>query len=163
MSDSLVQRIIDELATAQDPSTVPYSEYIALLQQYRQDCVDRSQYDEAALAKTVLDRLRQAEEREVLHSIRQRQAAERRGVDEAHVSEFEQCRDMWDSKLQEYEKHADDLIQGMKERHLLEFQTFHEESAVAQSMMQCSFFLLLSVTAGDQIGLHVCVCVRCCV
>jgi hypothetical protein len=130
MSQSLVQRIIDELASTRDPSTIPYSEYIQLLQEYRQRCVQDAQYDEAHLAKTVLERLRLAEEKEVLSSIRQRQAAERKGVDEAHVQEFEQFRDLWDAKLMEYERHAQELENAMRERHLMEFSKFHEEEAI---------------------------------
>eukprot|EP00762_Andalucia_godoyi_P006781 ANDGO_00964.mRNA.1 hypothetical protein SDRG_04477 len=131
MADSLVQRIIDELASTRDPSSIPYSEYISLLQEYRSKCVLDSQYEEASLAKTVLEKLKVAEEREVLHSIRQRQAAERRGVDEAHIQEFEQFRDMWDQRLGEYESHASELESAMKERHLMEFRQFHEEIQAA--------------------------------
>ena len=58
-------------------------------------------------------------------AMRSRQIAERLGVEEAHMLEFQQFNLVWDKKMAEYERHAAELERSMKERHgaeLAEFQ-----------------------------------------
>jgi hypothetical protein len=48
--------------------------------------------------------------------MRSRQIAERLGVEEAHMLEFQQFNLIWDRKMAEYESHAEELVEAMKER-----------------------------------------------
>lgn len=43
--------------------------------------------------------------------MRSRQIAERLGVEEAHMLEFQQFNMIWDRKMGEYESHAHELIE----------------------------------------------------
>ena len=45
--------------------------------------------------------------------MRSRQIAERLGVEEAHMLEFQQFNIVWDKKTADYERNADDLMLGM--------------------------------------------------
>jgi len=42
------------------------------------------------------------------------------GVEEAHMLEFQQFNLIWDKKMAEYELHAEELVEAMKERHSAE-------------------------------------------
>lgn len=46
--------------------------------------------------------------------MRSRQIAERLGVEEAHMLEFQQFNLIWDKKMAEYEQHAEELVEAMK-------------------------------------------------
>lgn len=48
--------------------------------------------------------------------MRSRQIAERLGVEEAHMLEFQQFNLIWDKKMAEYEEHAEELVEAMKVR-----------------------------------------------
>jgi len=48
--------------------------------------------------------------------MRTRQIAERLGVEEAHMMEFQQFNALWDKKMAEYEQKALDLHDAMKVR-----------------------------------------------
>ena len=50
--------------------------------------------------------------------MRSRQIAERLGVEEAHMLEFQQFNLIWDKKMNEYEMHAEELVEAMKERYV---------------------------------------------
>lgn len=65
--------------------------------------------------KSILTGLKSTDYREAMRS---RQIAERLGVEEAHMLEFQQFNICWDKKMQEYEEHAQSLSQAMKERHV---------------------------------------------
>ena len=45
-----------------------------------------------------------------------RQVAQRLGIEEAHMLEFQQFNIVWDKKMQEYEEHAERLEEAMKVR-----------------------------------------------
>jgi predicted XRE-type DNA-binding protein len=49
-------------------------------------------------------------------AMRSRQIAERLGVEEAHMLEFQQFNSVWDKKMQDYEKNAAELVVAMKVR-----------------------------------------------
>lgn len=59
--------------------------------------------------------------------MRSRQIAERLGVEEAHMLEFQQFNSLWDKKMSEYEAHAEDLIVAMKERHASDLREFQKK------------------------------------
>jgi hypothetical protein len=46
--------------------------------------------------------------------MRSRQIAERLGVEEAHMLEFQQFNAVWDKKMADYEKNAAELVLAMK-------------------------------------------------
>lgn len=46
--------------------------------------------------------------------MRSRQIAERLGVEEAHMLEFQQFNAVWDKKMTDYEKNAGELVSAMK-------------------------------------------------
>ena len=56
--------------------------------------------------------------------MRSRQIAERLGVEEAHMLEFQQFNLIWDRKMTEYEKHAEELVEAMRERHASELRDY---------------------------------------
>ena len=56
--------------------------------------------------------------------MRSRQIAERLGVEEAHMLEFQQFNMIWDKKMSEYEDHSEELVEAMKERHEAELRDF---------------------------------------
>jgi len=47
-------------------------------------------------------------------AMRSRQIAERLGVEEAHMLEFQQFNGIWDKKMADYERNASQLIDAMK-------------------------------------------------
>lgn len=71
-----------------------------------------------------MDELKLHEENRRREAMRSRQIAERLGVEEAHMLEFQQFNMIWDKKFSDYESHAQDLIDAMKERHGAELRDF---------------------------------------
>ena len=69
---------------------------------------------EAEIAKNRLEELRQHEFSRRKEALRSRQIAERLGVEEAHMLEFQQFNAAWDKKFQEYETKAAELEEKMK-------------------------------------------------
>eukprot|EP00658_Telonema_sp_P-2_P051328 TRINITY_DN3938_c0_g1_i5.p1 TRINITY_DN3938_c0_g1~~TRINITY_DN3938_c0_g1_i5.p1 ORF type:complete len:196 (-),score=65.24 TRINITY_DN3938_c0_g1_i5:379-966(-) len=59
--------------------------------------------------------------------MRSRQTAERLGIEEAHMLEFEQFNAIWEQRMQEYEKSAEEGLEKLKEKHLAEILAFQEE------------------------------------
>ena len=45
---------------------------------------------------------------------RSRQIAERLGVEEAHMLEFQQFNMVWDKRMEDYERHAEDMVFAMR-------------------------------------------------
>jgi hypothetical protein len=64
-----------------------------------------------------LEELRQHEENRRREAMRSRQIAERLGVEEAHMLEFQQFNALWDRRMAEFEQKSADLEEAMKERH----------------------------------------------
>lgn len=57
------------------------------------------------------------EENRRKEAMRSRQLAERLGVEEAHMLEYQQFNMDWDRKMGEFENHANDLVDAMRQRH----------------------------------------------
>lgn len=47
-------------------------------------------------------------------AMRSRQIAERLGVEEAHMLEFQQFNMVWDKRMTDYEHHAEDMVFAMR-------------------------------------------------
>ena len=65
-------------------------------------------------------------------AMRSRQIAERLGVEEAHMLEFQQFNLIWDKKMAEYEQHAEELVEAMKERHGAELRDYQRKLMTKQ-------------------------------
>lgn len=52
-------------------------------------------------------------------AMRSRQIAERLGVEEAHMLEFQQFNMVWDKRMADYEYHAEDMVFAMRVRELI--------------------------------------------
>ena len=65
--------------------------------------------------------------------MRSRQIAQRLGVEEAHMLEFQQFNAMWDRKTSEYEERAAELLEAMRQRHELDArEQRHEQQAAGR-------------------------------
>ena len=78
-------------------------------EEHRKNCERQGKYVEAEIAKNRLEELRLHEENRRKEAMRSRQIAERLGVEEAHMLEFQQFNIVWDKKMAEYERHSEEL------------------------------------------------------
>jgi cobalamin biosynthesis Mg chelatase CobN len=99
-------------------------DFLEILEEHRKNCERQGKYVEAEIAKNRLDELRLHEENRRREAMRSRQIAERLGVEEAHMLEFQQFNLIWDRKMAEYETHAEELVEAMKERHGAELRDY---------------------------------------
>ena len=68
------------------------AEFVQILDEHRKTCEREGKYIEADIAKKRLAELRQHEENRRQEGMRSRQIAQRLGVEEAHMLEFQQAR-----------------------------------------------------------------------
>ncbi|KAJ1473049.1 hypothetical protein T484DRAFT_1637602 [Baffinella frigidus] len=92
-------------------------DFLQILEEHRKNCERQGKYVEAEIAKNRLEELRQHEENRRREAMRSRQIAERLGVEEAHMLEFQQFNALWDKRMAEFEQKSADLEEAMKERH----------------------------------------------
>ena len=93
------------------------SDFILILEKHRKNCELQGKYVEAGIALGRLEKLRvhgRHLQEECLHS---QQIAQRLGVDEAHMLEFQQLKELWEYKINEYENRASELLDAMRQRH----------------------------------------------
>lgn len=105
-------------------------DFLVILEEHRKNCEVQGKYVEAEIAKNRLEELRNHEFSRRKEALRSRQIAERLGVEEAHMLEFQQFNAAWEAKFSEYEKKAQELDERMKNRHsneIIEFQKKVEE------------------------------------
>lgn len=102
-------------------------DFIAILEEHRLNCERQGKYVEADIARARLDELRVHEENRRREAMRARQLAERLGVEEAHMLEFQQFNVEWDRRMADYEENAARLILAMKERHVAELREFQQK------------------------------------
>eukprot|EP01036_Dinobryon_divergens_P029380 gene29380-38465_t len=111
-----------------DPSEdTAVQDFLEILEEHRKNCERQGKYVEAEIAKNRLDELKLHEENRRREAMRSRQIAERLGVEEAHMLEFQQFNLIWDKKMAEYEAHAEDLVEAMKERHAAELRDYQRK------------------------------------
>ena len=91
-------------------------DFIQILEEHRKNCERQGKYVEAEIAKNRLEELKLHEENRRREAMRSRQIAERLGVEEAHMLEFQKFNQVWDKKMEMYEEHAEMLIAEMKVR-----------------------------------------------
>eukprot|EP00933_Yihiella_yeosuensis_P033403 TRINITY_DN27116_c0_g1_i1.p1 TRINITY_DN27116_c0_g1~~TRINITY_DN27116_c0_g1_i1.p1 ORF type:complete len:277 (-),score=64.94 TRINITY_DN27116_c0_g1_i1:168-998(-) len=87
-------------------------------------------YEEADYTKQRLEQLQDQVEQKRREDMKSRQLAERLGVEEAHIKELQEFNAHWDQKAAEFEAHARNLQDQLKERHEKEFQTGRERFVI---------------------------------
>jgi len=107
-------------------------DFLVILEEHRKNCEAQGKYVEAEIAKNRLEELRQHEFSRRKEALRSRQIAERLGVEEAHMLEFQQFNAAWDKKFEDYEAKAAELEERMQERHSGEVMEF--QSRIAEMM-----------------------------
>ena len=112
------------MSQEQGPEESAVADFLQILEEHRKNCERQGKYVEAEIAKNRLEELKMHEENRRKEAMRSRQIAERLGVEEAHMLEFQQFNIIWDKKMAEYEQHAADLVEAMKERHAAELRDF---------------------------------------
>jgi hypothetical protein len=99
-------------------------DFLDILEEHRKNCENEGKYVEAEIAKNRLEELKLHEENRRVEALRSRQIAERLGVEEAHMLEFQQFNQRWDKKMEEYEQNATQLAENAKARHAQELREF---------------------------------------
>eukprot|EP01002_Notosolenus_urceolatus_P009993 NODE_362_length_2175_cov_27.819849_g17_i19.p1 GENE.NODE_362_length_2175_cov_27.819849_g17_i19~~NODE_362_length_2175_cov_27.819849_g17_i19.p1 ORF type:complete len:356 (+),score=81.59 NODE_362_length_2175_cov_27.819849_g17_i19:191-1258(+) len=129
--DSLVEagarKVLEEIATVGIGMEVDVSQYIDTLSKYRQLCETRGWYAEAQLVHHVLKQLRLEEEQRHLLALNSLQEAEMKGLDEAHILEFQHFNRLWNERVDEWDEHMLDCEAQLLERHSAELAEFHAE------------------------------------
>lgn len=77
------------------------AEFLSILEEHRKNCERQGKYVEAEIAKNRLEELKLHEYNRRKEAMRSRQIAERLGVEEAHMLEFQQFNHIWDQKMAE--------------------------------------------------------------
>lgn len=101
-------------------------DFLQILEEHRKNCERQGKYVEAEIAKNRLEELKLHEENRRREAMRSRQIAERLGVEEAHMLEFQQFNIVWDKKMQDYEERAAMLEEETKARHAQELANFQK-------------------------------------
>lgn len=99
-----------------DAEDTAVQDFLHILEEHRKNCERQGKYVEAEIAKNRLEELKLHEESRRREAMRSRQIAERLGVEEAHMLEFQQFNVVWDKKMAEYEEHSQQLLASMKVR-----------------------------------------------
>lgn len=102
-------------------------ELMQVLEKHRIQCEQEGRYEEAELARTRLEQLKQHEEITRRKALIDQQIAEKMGVEEAHVADMKEFNDIWEQKTSEFENHAFTLRQTLAQRHLEEHQKYLEK------------------------------------
>lgn len=103
-----------------NPDEHAIQDFLEVLEKHRIDCEREGKYEEAELAKTRLEQLREHEENRRREELRSQQLAERLGVEEAHMKELQEFNEIWDRKVAEFEAHAANLQSTLAARHKAE-------------------------------------------
>ena len=117
-------------------------DFLSILEEHRKNCERQGKYVEAEIAQNRLEELKMHEENRRKEAMRSRQIAERLGVEEAHMLEFQQFNEIWDKKMRDYEAHAAELVEAMKERHAAELRDFQSTLLKKQTRPKFSRELL---------------------
>ena len=99
-------------------------DFLCILEEHRKNCERQGKYVEAEIAKNRLEELKMHEENRRKEGMRSRQIAERLGVEEAHMLEFQQFNVIWDKKMADFEERAAELVEAMREKHVAELRDF---------------------------------------
>lgn len=103
-----------------NPDEHAIQDLLEVLEKHRADCELEGKYDQAELARTRLEQLREHEDNRRREELRSQQLAERLGVEEAHMKELQEFNEIWDRKVAEFEAHAANLKSTLERRHTQE-------------------------------------------
>lgn len=117
-------------------------DFIYILETHATNCEAQGKYVEAEIARNRLDELKLHEMNRKKEAMRARHIAERLGVEEAHMLEFQQFNLVWDKKMAAYEENAAELVMEMKERHAAELKDFQQRLLAKASIPRHSKELL---------------------
>lgn len=123
----LHKKFIPYFIALMDSEDAAVQDFLEILEEHRKNCERQGKYVEAEIAKNRLEELKLHEENRRREAMRSRQIAERLGVEEAHMLEFQQFNLIWDKKMAEYERHAEELVEAMKERHAAELRDYQRK------------------------------------
>jgi hypothetical protein len=84
-----------------------------ILKEHQKNCEDNNKYVEAEIAAKRIQELTAHEEERAKEGMKSRQIAEKLGIEEAHMLEFQQFNSMWDEKMKEFDHHAAALKEAM--------------------------------------------------
>ena len=102
-------------------------DFLSILQEHKKNCEREGRYVEADVAKKRLEALRQREEKRQQDALRSRQVAQRLAVEELHIHEFQQFNSMWDRKMKDFEDRAGELLELMRQRHVIDIEDFRQK------------------------------------
>lgn len=125
-----------------DQQSASVADFLVILQEHKKNCEAAGNYIEADIAKKRLEELHAHEESRKEESLRSRQVAQRLGVEEAHMLEFQQFNGMWDRTMREYEDRASELLEAMRQRHELALQELRAKMTEAGKRVRHSPKLL---------------------
>jgi len=95
-------------------------DFVLILKEHQKNCEDNNKYVEAEIAAKRIQELTAHEEERAKEGMKSRQIAEKLGIEEAHMLEFQQFNSMWDEKMKEFDHHAAALKEAMLERHAVD-------------------------------------------
>lgn len=102
-------------------------DFLHLLEEYRRKCEDEGNYEEARKARAKYEELRKKESARQLSSMRMAQDQELQSVENTQKQQFAEFSAAWDNYMAEYEATAYRSLEKLKEKHMLEFQSFREK------------------------------------
>ena len=102
-------------------------DFLNLLEEYRRKCEDEGNYEEARKARAKYEELRKKESARQLSSMRMAQDQELQNVENTQKQQFSEFSSAWDNYMAEYEATAYRSLEKLKEKHMLEYQSFHEK------------------------------------
>lgn len=82
---------------------------LKILEEHRKNCEQRGNYVEAEIAKNRLEDIKKHEENRKVEVMRARHIAERLGLEEANMLEYNQITRTWDKTMADYEMNAQKL------------------------------------------------------
>jgi len=104
------------------PDEHQIGDFFEALQKQCLECERLGKYEEADMAKTRMQALREHEEERRREGLRKQQLAERVNAEKAHMAELQEFNEIWDVKLADFEAHAANLTSTLAERHKQEHQ-----------------------------------------
>jgi hypothetical protein len=103
-------------------------DFLNLLAEYRRKCEDEGNYEEARKARAKYEELRKKESARQLNSMRMVQDQELQNVENTQKQQYAEFSAAWDNYMAEYEATAYHSLEKLKEKHMLEYQSFREKA-----------------------------------
>eukprot|EP00771_Trimastix_marina_P000332 gnl/Trimastix_PCT/1351.p1 GENE.gnl/Trimastix_PCT/1351~~gnl/Trimastix_PCT/1351.p1 ORF type:complete len:395 (-),score=61.16 gnl/Trimastix_PCT/1351:194-1378(-) len=99
-------------------------EIIEILEDHMRRCEKAGEYIQAEISRNKLHTLRKQEEQRQREVLRDRQRSERTELEEANGTMLEHFNLMWEKEIQQFEEHAKQMEETMKERNRVEYASF---------------------------------------